>query len=189
MERHRGLAPEFPLLNSVDFSKPTDFGPLIALWNARPGAAAPLPKMVYSSAREFFEALTEGAPRLDRVAGERPNLWLYIHGPTHHRAIAAQREAGYLLPAAEAFNAVRALLAHTAGTRLMSPEMLKDHLSFCAQAAAARLGTINLWYFLFLTFFSGAAGAVLAGLFSGGRTTPCRFKTPFSSTARRALPH
>jgi drug/metabolite transporter (DMT)-like permease len=26
-----------------------------------------------------------------------------------------------------------------------------------AQAAAARLGTINLWYFLFLTFFSGAA--------------------------------
>lgn len=26
-----------------------------------------------------------------------------------------------------------------------------------AQAAAARLGTINLWYFLFLTFFSGTA--------------------------------
>jgi alpha-mannosidase len=102
----RGLPPEFPLLNSVDFSKPTDFGPLIGLWNA-----AARPKMMYSSARAFFEALLKGAARLDRIAGERPNLWLYIHGPTHHWAVTAQREAGYLLPAAEAFSVVDALLA------------------------------------------------------------------------------
>jgi len=109
----RGLKPEFPLLNSVDFSRPTDFGPLIALWNGRTGRGAPGPQMIYSSARGFFEALTKGTPRLDRVAGERPNLWLYIHGPTHHWAITAQREAGYLLPAAEAFSAVNALLDAT----------------------------------------------------------------------------
>jgi len=111
--RLRGLAPEFPLLNSVDFSKPTDFGPLIEFWNNRPEHASPgpRPKMMYSSARGFFEALVPGTPRLDRVMGERPNLWLYIHGPTHHRAITAQREAGFLLPAAEIFGTVNALLA------------------------------------------------------------------------------
>ncbi len=29
----RGLPAEYPLLNSVDFSQPTDFGPLMAYWN------------------------------------------------------------------------------------------------------------------------------------------------------------
>jgi alpha-mannosidase len=111
--RQRDLAPEFPLLNSVDFSKPTDFSPLIELWNNRSAndSAGPRPKMMYSSARGFFEALVQGTPRLDRVMGERPNLWLYIHGPTHHWAITAQREAGFLLPAAEIFGTVDALLA------------------------------------------------------------------------------
>jgi alpha-mannosidase len=47
---------------------------------------------------------------LKPIMGERPNLWLYIHGPTHHRAVSAQREAGRLLPAAEIFSAVASLL-------------------------------------------------------------------------------
>ena len=38
--------------------------------------------------------------KLDTITGERPNLWLYIHGPTHHWAISAEREAAALLPAA-----------------------------------------------------------------------------------------
>ncbi len=36
--------------------------------------------------------------KLDTITGERPNLWLYIHGPTHHWAISAQREAGTAPP-------------------------------------------------------------------------------------------
>ncbi len=36
-----------------------------------------------------------------------------------------------------------------------------------AQAAAARLGAINLWFFLFLTFFAGAAALWLFLLFKG----------------------
>ena len=67
--------------------------------------------MGYSSAREFFEALSKGSPVFKDVMGERPNLWLYIHGPTHHWAVTAHREAGYLLPAAEMFNTFAALLA------------------------------------------------------------------------------
>ncbi len=54
----RGLPDEYPLLNSVDFSQPTDFGPLIRHWNgdgAAPGGGRPV--MQYSSARKFFEAI------------------------------------------------------------------------------------------------------------------------------------
>jgi alpha-mannosidase len=108
----RQIPAEFPLLHSVDFSKPTDFGPLISLWNSghpsKDGSAGS--KMRYSSARQFFDALANPNPNFDRVMGERPNLWLYIHGPTHHWAISAQREAGVLLPAAEVFNTVSSLL-------------------------------------------------------------------------------
>ncbi len=108
----RQVAPEFPLLHSVDFSQPTDFGPLIKLWNAghRTAGGSGASTMQYSSARRFFEALTKTAPNFDPISGERPNLWLYIHGPTHHWAIAAQREAGILLPAAEIFSTIASLL-------------------------------------------------------------------------------
>jgi len=124
----RGLPAEYPLLNSVDFSQPTDFGPLIRHWNegaagdaGKPvpqgGAAKPSPQggaakpvMQYSTARRFFEAFDVKTAKLETVAGERPGLWLYIHGPTHHWAISAAREAARLLPAAEAFSTVRALL-------------------------------------------------------------------------------
>ena len=107
-----GISPEFPLLHSVDFSQPTDFGPLIQLWNSRHPAkdGAPESLMRYSSAAHFFESLAKANPGLNPVLGERPNLWLYIHGPTHHWAISAQREAGRLLPAAEVFNTAAALL-------------------------------------------------------------------------------
>jgi alpha-mannosidase len=106
----RGLPSQFPLLNSVDFSQPTDFSDLIKSWNGAQ-TAFPVPlTMRYSSARRFFEGLDVKAGKFDTVTGERPNLWLYIHGPTHHWAISAQREAGALLPAAETFSTIRALL-------------------------------------------------------------------------------
>ncbi len=109
--RDRGIPPVFPLLHSVDFSQPTDFGPLIALWNSRHssggGRAA---AMNYSSAVGFFDSLDKTNPGLDRITGERPNLWLYIHGPTHHWAISAHREAGWVLPAAEIFQTISSLL-------------------------------------------------------------------------------
>jgi alpha-mannosidase len=107
----RGLPVEFPLLNSVDFSQPTDFGPLIAQWNGGGAAAgAARPVMQYSTARRFFEAVDVKTAKLETITGERPGLWLYIHGPTHHWAISAAREAARLLPAAEAFSTVRCLL-------------------------------------------------------------------------------
>jgi alpha-mannosidase len=110
--KEHGLTLEFPLLHSVDFSQPTDFGPLIRLWNSRHPAqdeASPA-EMRYSPAARFFDSLAKTRPSLRRLMGERPNLWLYIHGPTHHWAISAQREAAVLLPAAEVFNTIASLL-------------------------------------------------------------------------------
>jgi alpha-mannosidase len=106
------LPPEFPLLHSVDFSRPTDFSPLLNLWNNKhaAGDGSGRSTMRYSSARRFFDALTKPGPDFDRIRGERPNLWLYIHGPTHHHAVSAQREAGLLLPAAEIFSTVSSVL-------------------------------------------------------------------------------
>jgi len=119
----RGIAPVFPILHSEDFSQPKDFGPLITAWNARtpapgiaaaPAAGAPGPASSstfrYSSAAGFFKAIDLPAARFDSVTGERPNLWLYIHGPTHHWAVSAHREAGALLPAAEIFSTAASLL-------------------------------------------------------------------------------
>jgi alpha-mannosidase len=110
----RKIAPVFPILHSEDFSQPKDFGPLISAWNGRPSAAAaaaPSSKLEYSSAAGFFKAIDQPAAAFDKVLGERPNLWLYIHGPTHHWAVSAHREAGALLPAAETFSVVDSLLA------------------------------------------------------------------------------
>ena len=107
----RGLPAEYPLLNSVDFSQPTDFGPLISHWNAASaGTSDSRPVMKYSTARRFFESIDVKTAKLETITGERPGLWLYIHGPTHHWAITAAREAARLLPAAEAFSTVRSLL-------------------------------------------------------------------------------
>ena len=107
----RGLPAEYPLLNSVDFSQPTDFGPLISHWNAAAaGTGDARPVMQYSTARRFFESIDVKTAKLETITGERPGLWLYIHGPTHHWAITAAREAARLLPAAEAFSTVEHLL-------------------------------------------------------------------------------
>jgi len=124
----RGIAPGFPILHSEDFSQPKDFGALIKAWGekmigstgagtkdaANATSAAPS-KIQYSSTAGFFKTIDVEGARFDRVVGERPNLWLYIHGPTHHWAISAHREAGYVLPAAETFSTVASLLGGSFG--------------------------------------------------------------------------
>jgi alpha-mannosidase len=109
--RARNMPAMMGMLNSQDAMGPQYFGKLAQYWNSLPvenGRALPL--MKHSSAMEFFRSVDVSGGRLDTIVGERPNLWLYIHGPTHHWAIAAKRRAGVLLPAAEAFSTIDALL-------------------------------------------------------------------------------
>jgi alpha-mannosidase len=74
-----------------------------------PGA----PSLRMSTGEYFMDTINtvENREQFDKWTGERPNLWLYIHGPSHHRAVTAMREAGRLIPSAETFATVDALLS------------------------------------------------------------------------------
>jgi alpha-mannosidase len=112
------LPPSIPLLFTSDMSSPKDFTGLINLWNyfsvANPGDGKSdrqsLPRLKYDIAQNVFDTIFSKGSTLPTIQGERPGVWLYIHGPTHHYAISAAREGAILLPAAEKFSAINALL-------------------------------------------------------------------------------
>jgi alpha-mannosidase len=105
----RQIPPHYAYLWSADYIPPKDFDDLIERWSdMRQGEAAPT--IQYSTPEQFLDAVSAGDPALEEICGERPNIWLYIHGPTHHHAITAKRQAGILLPAAEMFSTIEALL-------------------------------------------------------------------------------
>lgn len=101
----RGLKPDFGYIVSTDASGPEDFADLRSRWPSWEGrgASPSAPALLSSTAEAFLDAATSGRPRLPVITGERPNVWLYIHGPTHHLAVSAMRQAFMLLPAAETF--------------------------------------------------------------------------------------
>ena len=109
----RRIPPVYCFINTTDFATPRDFDPLIDLWNtqaAAPTGASKPPVMSYSSIRGFFEATDRLTARFDTLLGERPDVWVYITGPTHHELASAKREAARLLPAAETFTTIAGLL-------------------------------------------------------------------------------
>ncbi|MGA9120733.1 MAG: glycoside hydrolase family 38 C-terminal domain-containing protein [Bacteroidota bacterium] len=110
-----------PVLSMSDMSAPVRYDDFIDTWNGlhsiavAGGKSRPLtlPSLHYSTASAFFSAVErEDAPR-PTIRGERPNIWLYIHGPTHHRAIDAKRQADGFLTSAEIFSTVDGLLEHS----------------------------------------------------------------------------
>ena len=114
--RKLALPPVFCLVNSTDFSKPTDFNPLISFWNSQTSAGTNLdlaalkpPVMAYIPFTRFFDRIAKGQESIPTRLGERPDVWLYIHGPTHHWISSLRREAARLLPAAETFTTAACL--------------------------------------------------------------------------------
>ncbi len=103
------IPPDYILLHTNDFDTPVDFNPLIDLWNksVQPVIGS---EMRYSTARTFFDSISSAKSHLNTVTGERPNVWMYIHGPTHHHMISAKRDAAVLLPEVEMFQMVKCLL-------------------------------------------------------------------------------
>ena len=92
-------------------------GPFTAKWNSiryiqsedNTTIRVDLPKFRYATADDFFLALDKSTTGLPTIRGERPNVWLYIHGPSHERAITASRKGDIALTAAEkvaSFNAL-----------------------------------------------------------------------------------
>jgi alpha-mannosidase len=62
-----------------------------------------LPEIKYSTLDKFFDQIRKSSKEIPGITGERPNVWIYIHGPSHHWALDHSRKAAILLPAAEKF--------------------------------------------------------------------------------------
>ncbi|EAR02398.1 alpha-mannosidase [Maribacter sp. HTCC2170] len=100
-----------PLLSSQDMLPAIDYSEFIESWNSFDSLKdekgteknVHLPKMELMTVDEFLPLAEKKATKIDTIMGERPNVWVYIHGPGHHDALTASREASKLLPAAEKF--------------------------------------------------------------------------------------
>ena len=109
--RKHKLPPHFAIVMSNDAAGPVDYADVVKEWNdiiAKTGAK--IPALRHSTVPGFLSEINQPKATFESLEGERPNLWGYIHGPGHHKAITASRKAGRLLPSAEIFGTVDALL-------------------------------------------------------------------------------
>ena len=103
------LKPALPILISTDWGLPNDYHSLFQTWNQRAKGQG-LPGLKYAIAATTFKELDAPHAVYEKIMGERPNVWLYIHGPTHERALTASRKANRSLVAAEIFSTIAASL-------------------------------------------------------------------------------
>ena len=103
------LAPNFIYIHSCDFSEPPAYDAYFSDWNQNRNQTG-LPLIGYTTGSKALQLLSDGGGSIDTLIGERPNVWLYIHGPNHERALKAGRKAERTLTAAEKFSTIHALL-------------------------------------------------------------------------------
>ncbi len=115
---YKGTDTHAPLLSSADMLPAIDYSNFIETWNRTDRITDMdenvhplyLPYMELMTVDEFMPLAASKVTAADTLKGERPNVWVYIHGPAHHDALTASREASKLLPAAEKFSVVASLL-------------------------------------------------------------------------------
>ncbi|MEO1009929.1 MAG: glycosyl hydrolase-related protein [Bacteroidota bacterium] len=114
----KGSEIQTPLLSSQDMLPAIDYSDFIQSWNSFDGLKDDssvekkvfLPNMELMTVDEFMPLAEKNATAVDTIMGERPNVWVYIHGPGHHDALTASRQASKLLPAAEKFQSIANVL-------------------------------------------------------------------------------
>jgi len=105
--RQHSLAPVYAVIMSNDASMPDSYSELIDSWNEIAALAeVPLPRLKYSTMERFLAAVNTPASTYEKIKGERPDLWLYIHGPAHYEQTLDKRLAAILLPSAELLSTV-----------------------------------------------------------------------------------
>ncbi len=114
-------SPIMPVLSDWDMSQPQDYTRVINEWDKigerrlDSGKIVPisLPRIEIADASRFFHDMLAAKPKLKVISGERPDVWVYIHGPSHEKALTASREGDILLTEAEKFATANALLDGT----------------------------------------------------------------------------
>lgn len=104
------LNPVMPVLSDADMAVPDSYFDYIETWNSLNNSNLKLPELVHSTAEKFMDAAVTTGADFPAIMGERPAVWLYIHGPSHYEALKAGRSAGRLLPAAEKMASIRSLI-------------------------------------------------------------------------------
>jgi alpha-mannosidase len=116
-----GVQPVIPVLSDWDMSPAKDYSPMITKWNNIKNYTdkngiinnLKLPEIKLSTAPEFIRRIKESTVSLPKILGERPAVWLYIHGPSHEWALKASREGDIMMTVAEKFGTVDALIRGT----------------------------------------------------------------------------
>lgn len=101
-----------------DMKPVENLDPFMALWNNLKEVEnedgkrfkVQLPEIKFSTLDKFFKQIRKSSKEIPTIMGERPNVWIYIHGPSHHRAMDHSRKADVLLPAAEKFATANSLV-------------------------------------------------------------------------------
>ncbi len=107
----RNIPPHYAVVISNDASGPVFYEHVLKEWNEIVDASGlAIPKLRYTTVDQFLNSVDVPEAKIDSISGERPNLWLYIHGPAHYEAIKAKRAAAVHLPASEMFNTIAGLL-------------------------------------------------------------------------------
>ncbi len=107
-----------PILSDWDMGRPVVYEELVERWTGFDALLSEdgtwrelrLPELRHASSVETMSAMAAAYAEAPTIAGERPAVWLYIHGPSHQKALAAAREGSRLLCEAETFSTVRSLL-------------------------------------------------------------------------------
>ncbi len=110
-----------PLFSDNDMSPAEDYSGIINNWNKinevqksfGKYSSIELPKIEMSLTSHFIDEFEKNGNLLSPLKGERPDVWLYIHGPAHQKAIEASREGDILLTAAEKFAAADAMIENS----------------------------------------------------------------------------
>ncbi len=103
--------PVMPILSDADMAVPDSYFDYIETWNSLRDSSLRLPELIHSTAEKFLDESVATGIDFPAIQGERPAVWLYIHGPSHFEALKAGRSAGRLLPAAEKMASFRSLIS------------------------------------------------------------------------------
>ncbi|KJF44962.1 glycoside hydrolase family 38 N-terminal domain-containing protein [Draconibacterium sediminis] len=109
--RERNIPAHYGAVMSADAGGPKYYKEVIEDWNEiAKTAGINMPEIHHSTALEFLQEVNVPEAKIDSIYGERPNLWLYIHGAAHYQAAKAKKEAAVNIPSAEIFNTINCQL-------------------------------------------------------------------------------
>ncbi|HUX94927.1 MAG TPA: glycosyl hydrolase-related protein [Bacteroidales bacterium] len=112
----RNIPPHYGVVISTDAGGPKDYTPIINEWNdIAKNSGFDIPLLRHSTAEDFLHEINVPEAKFDSISGERPDLWLYIHGPAHYQAIKAKKSAAVMLRAAEMFSSLNGIINKSLG--------------------------------------------------------------------------